>query len=239
MGVVECAVGIVNRLKYYLFKRKFLLYFFIFIFSAFILFNEKIHFLVGGVFINMGYRFQDHVDQQVHLASPADLSEHLQEIFRRNKNASLVRSFFPRSVMHPQVALLTCMDARIDTVELMADTRRSYYTLRTAGSVLEPLQQEMFELAVMNGVRVIVLTTHSDCSAEKMAKSNQERHFPHLSRGVNNRQKNIDIFIHRPRIYEKIMNGELIVVEAEIHTLDGSMTLIKIHDQKNILVKSH
>ena len=44
------------------------------------------------------------------------------------------------------------MDARIYTNELVGDTRRYYYIVRTAGSVLAPPEQEMLELAVLNGV---------------------------------------------------------------------------------------
>ena len=59
------------------------------------------------------------------------------------------------------------MDARIDTNELTGDTRHYYYVIRTAGSVLSEREEEMLELAVENGVELVVLTTHSDCAAEK------------------------------------------------------------------------
>ena len=67
------------------------------------------------------------------------------------------------------------MDARIDTNELLGDTRHYYYIIRTAGSVLSPREEEMLELAVENGVKLVVLTTHSDCAAEKAASEPETR----------------------------------------------------------------
>ena len=68
------------------------------------------------------------------------------------------------------VAVVACMDARLDTNELTGDTRRYYYIIRTAGSVMSEREEEMRELAVAGGVELIVLTTHSDCAAERVAR---------------------------------------------------------------------
>src|SRR5690606_20549344 len=101
-----------------------------------------------------------------------------------------VRELFPRSTEHPVVAILACMDARIDTTELVGDTRRYYYVVRTAGSLLSPAEQEMLDLAVINGVRVIVLTTHTDCAAEAVAASPERRAaFPEIVSLLDQREK--------------------------------------------------
>ena len=62
-----------------------------------------------------------------------------------------MRTRFPRSTNHPVIAMLVCMDARIDTNELAGDTRHFYYIVRTAGSVMAEQEEDMLELAVANG----------------------------------------------------------------------------------------
>ena len=196
-----------------------------------VLSNQRIQFILGGAFINVGYRFQDHVEQEHFSESESSLNASLVKLLNQNQSAAKVRHFFPRSVKHPKVALLTCMDARIDTVELMGDTRRAYYTVRTAGSVLEPLQQGMFELAIENGVRIIFLTRHTDCSAEKLVFKEEASRYPHLKNGVLSRKSQIQQFLRREMIYKKIKDGNLIVVEALIDTHDGKISLEKVYDR--------
>lgn len=197
----------------------------------FILSNEKIHFFVGGVFINIGYRFQDHVDH-------ADDNSHsppktqINNLLKRNQISSYVRKLFPRSVQHPKIAILTCMDARLDTVELMGDTRRSYYTIRSAGSVMDPLQQEMLELSVEGGVNVIVLTKHTDCAAEKAVKDGlRSLRYKHLSDKIRSREQDIHNLLNRELISSKIKKGELIVLDAIVRTEDGSMSVNTVFDE--------
>jgi carbonic anhydrase len=61
------------------------------------------------------------------------------------------------------------MVARLGTNELAGDTCPYDYVIRTAGSALSEREEEIFELAVENGVKLIVLTIHSGCAAEKAA----------------------------------------------------------------------
>ena len=127
-------------------------------------------FVVGGGMVNLGYRLQDRLgrydfDEDESL-TPDDIWEALAY---QNDLSAGVRKIFPRTVRKPLVAILACMDARIDISELVGDTRRYYYIVRTAGSVLSPAEQDMLELAVMNGVKIVVLTTHTDCAAEAAA----------------------------------------------------------------------
>ena len=91
------------------------------------------------------------------------------------------------------------MDARIDTNELTGDTRHYYYIVRTAGSVLSEREEEMLELAVENGVELVVLTTHSDCAAEKTAALPEKRKlYPALAKAVDERDQRIREFLARP-----------------------------------------
>jgi hypothetical protein len=135
------------------------------------LLDSRARFLVGGALVNAGVRIQDHLEPYdfVHEDATENPEQVWAEFQRQNELSSKVRERFPRTAEHPMVALLVCMDARIDTADLAGDTRGYYYVVRTAGSVLGPEEQEMLELAVANGVKLIVLTRHTDCAAEKAA----------------------------------------------------------------------
>ena len=103
-------------------------------------------FLMGGALVNLGYRMQDHLttyDFEHENLQPEDI---WQEMLRQNALAANVRKRFPRTSRHPLVALVVCMDARIDTNELTGDTRQLYYIIRTAGSVLSEREEEMLGL---------------------------------------------------------------------------------------------
>jgi carbonic anhydrase len=111
------------------------------------------------------------------------------------------------------------MDGRLDTNEIAGDTRRYYYVLRIAGSVLSPKEEEMIELTVNNGVKVVVFTTHSDCAAEKAAKDPAQRErFPNLAKAVDERQMRFDEFMARPGIKGRIDKGDLIVKWMDLDT---------------------
>lgn len=180
----------------------------------------QVEFVVGGALVNLGFRLQDRLSQydfeHDESITPDDIWEELE---RQNELAAGVRGIFPRTVRHPVVAILACMDARIDTSELVGDTRRYYYVVRTAGSVLAPAEQEMLELAVLNGVKVLVLTSHSDCAAEGAAANREAREkFPALTELMDHRVRHVEEFLERPIIKERIASGELQVKFARIDT---------------------
>jgi hypothetical protein len=182
--------------------------------------SESARFVAGGALINAGYRLQDHVEEfevlRHHDVKPEEI---WREVVEQNLLASGVRKRFPRSTHHPLVAMVVCMDARVDTVELTGDTRKFYYVVRTAGSVLGPQELDMLELAVANGVKVVVLTTHTDCAAEKVAADPMRRpKFPALSAGIDEREARITEFLARPLIASKIAAGELVVKRMQIDT---------------------
>jgi carbonic anhydrase len=185
------------------------------------LISPRTQFVMGGALVNAGFRLQDSLHaydfNDEHL-SPAAVWN---EFKSQNDLASSVRHAFPRSTEHPVMALLVCMDARIDTSELAGDTRRYYYVVRTAGSVFEEPEQEMLELAVANGVKVLVLTRHSDCAAEKAAADAEtSARFPQLTAAVKRRDDRVEEFLRRPLIAEKIAKGELLVKQVFIDTGD-------------------
>lgn len=190
--------------------------------------SPRAEFVVGGALVDVGYRLQDHLasydfepDAHHHLAPDAVWREFL----RQNELSAGVRRVFPRSRYHPVVAMVTCMDARIDTNELTGDTRRYYYIIRTAGSVMSEREEEMLELAVANGVRLIVLTTHTDCAAERAAGDPAARaRYPHLIEGVTERERRIREFLARPAIAARIAAGELVVRRAVIDTANERLT---------------
>jgi hypothetical protein len=185
-----------------------------------VVFSPKAQFLVGGAMVNIGFRLQDRFGEYDFKHDESITPEQIWgELMRQNELAAGVRGLFPRSVRHPVVAILACMDARIDTSELVGDTRRYYYVVRTAGSVMSAAEQEMLELAVINGVRVIVLTTHTDCAAEAVASNPEMRgKFPALVSLMDEREASIEQFLARPVIRDAIEKGELEIKYARIDT---------------------
>lgn len=187
--------------------------------------GRQAQFLLGGALINLGYRMQDHLEsydfEHQENITPEQVWE---KILKQNRLAAGVRAAFPRSSHHPLVALVACMDARIDTNELAGDTRRYYYVIRTAGSELSEREEDMLELAVENGVKLILLTTHSDCAAEKVAASPElRRRFPALARGVDERPDRIRELLARPAIASRIQAGKLAVKLVDIDTMTERM----------------
>lgn len=186
-------------------------------------YGRKTQFVVGGALVNLGYRMQDHLEAydfdhaHEHTMTPEEV---WQEMRLQNDLASGVRQRFPRTARHPLVAMVVCMDARLDTNELTGDTRKYYYVIRTAGSVLEPKEAEMLELAVQNGVKLIVLTTHTDCAAERASADPKMRErLPHLTRAVLERGLRTRELMERPLIAERLARGELAVKQLDIDTM--------------------
>lgn len=187
---------------------------------VFVMTNPRAEFSVGGAMVNVGFRLQDHLHaydfEHEHDITPAEVWT---EFERQNEVSASVRTRFPRSTEHPVIAMLVCMDARIDTSELAGDTRRYYYIVRTAGSVLGEEEQEMLELAVQNGVKVIILTRHTDCAAEKAAADPEKRKaYPALTTAVDERDQRVAEFLARPLIADRIAKGELLVKNLVIDT---------------------
>ena len=178
-----------------------------------------LEFVLGGAMVNVGYRLQDRLgsyDFQHEELTPGQAWE---EFLQQNQLASSVRSMFPRTTRHPVIAMVICMDGRLDTNEIAGDTRRYYYIIRTAGSVLAEKEEEMLELAVENGVKVVVFTTHTDCAAEKAARDPAKRaRFPQLTRAVAERGVRLQEFLARPLIQERVAKGELLVKLLDLDT---------------------
>ena len=193
--------------------------------------SKRTRFILGGAMLNLGYALQDPLKkfdfEHDDSITPDQIWEELGE---QNDLASAVRSIFPRSVRHPVVAVLACMDARIDIDELVGDTRNYYYVVRTAGSVMAPAEQEMLELAVLNGVKIIVLTTHTDCAAEAAAADPAQREkFPALTALMDERERRIDEFLERPVIRDAIAAGKLKVKYARIDTTTDRLVVEEEH----------
>lgn len=195
-----------------------------------VMWGQKIEFVLGGAMINIGYRLQDHLadyDLEHHEATPPQI---WQRFLDQNHMAASVRSTFPRSTRHPVVAMVACMDGRLDTNEIAGDTRHYYYILRLAGSVLSEKEEEMLELAVSNGVKVVVFTTHTDCAAEKVAADPEKsKAFPKLTEAVHERTARFEEFLARPLIRERIAKGELMAKWMDLDTMTEEVVP---HDSK-------
>ncbi|MBL8236854.1 MAG: hypothetical protein JNM66_05515 [Bryobacterales bacterium] len=181
--------------------------------------GDEIQFRLGGAMVNVGYRLQDPIadyDFAHHLLTPPQVWE---QFMRQNQMASSVRQQWPRTSRHPVVAMVTCMDSRLDTNEIAGDTRRYYYVLRLAGSVLSVKEEEMLELAADNGVEVIVFTTHTDCAAEKASKNPAQRaKYPNLVKSIEERDLRFQEFLDRPNVKEKTAAGKLMVKWMDLDT---------------------
>ena len=194
-------------------------------FARWTVLGRETQFVLGGALVDVGYRLQDRLERydfaNSHDITPEQVWEEIQE---QNRLSSGMRTKFPRTARHPLVALVVCMDARIDTNELVGDTRRYYYVIRTAGSVMSEREHEMLELAVANGVKLILLTTHSDCAAERAAATPELRgQFPALAQAVDNREAAVEGFLSRPKIADAVAQGRLAVKRVNISTLTDRM----------------
>ena len=189
--------------------------------------GRQTQFLIGGALVNLGYRMQDHLESyDFHHHEDIRPEDIWQEIRKQNLLASSVRRTFPRTARHPLVALVVCMDARLDTNELTGDTRKFYYIIRTAGSVLSDKEEEMLELAVQNGVKLIVWTTHTDCAAERAAASQEQRQqYPALVQAIGERETRLAGFLARRVIAERLAAGKLAVKLVNIDTMTERMIL--------------
>lgn len=186
---------------------------------AFWQWGRRIEFTLGGMMVNLGYRLQDPLEEYDFEHEELTPQQIWEEFLRQNDRAASVREVWPRSARHPLVALVTCMDARLDTSEIAGDTRRYYYVLRLAGSVLAPKEEEMLELAVANGTKVVVFTTHTDCAAEKMAADAAQRPlYPSLTEALAERDERFQEFLDRPVIRERIAAHELLVQRMVLDT---------------------
>lgn len=188
-------------------------------------FSPKSQFVIGGALVNLGFRMQDHLedfDLEHHEHRPDQV---VHRVLAQNALAASVRKQFPRTSHHPVVAIVVCMDARIDTEELVGDTRKYYYIIRTAGSVLAEKELEMLELAVANGVESILLTTHTDCAAEKVAGDPaMASKYPQLIDAVKHRAEVDKALLARPAIAERIAAGKLSVRFMNIDTATEQLT---------------
>ena len=96
--------------------------------------GRELQFLIGGALVNLGYRMQDHLESYDFEHDEEISPEHVwNEMIEQNRLAASVRETFPRTARHPLVAVVVCMDSRLDTNELLGDTRHFYYIIRTAG----------------------------------------------------------------------------------------------------------
>lgn len=201
--------------------------------SVLVLVNPRAEFMLGGGLVNLGYRFQDRLSDFDFVHDESITPEQVwEELERQNELAGGLRGLFPRTPRHPVVAVLACMDGRIDVSELVGDTRHYYYVVRTAGSVLSPAEQDMLELAVLNGVKVIVLTTHTDCAAEAAAADPELREkFPALISLMDERVKRVEEFLARPTIRDAIADGGLLIKHARIDTSTDRLVVdLEHHD---------
>ncbi len=181
-------------------------------------------FVIGGAMVNLGFRMQDHLEAFDLDHKHPDPKAVYDSVIEHNHLSAGVRQMFPRTPRHPLVAMVVCMDARIDTEELVGDTRKYYYVIRTAGSALADKELDMLELAVANGVETILLTRHTDCAAERVAANPQLRgQYPHLVAAIDQRDAIDKALLARPTIAAKLGAGALTIRHMHIDTTTDAM----------------
>jgi carbonic anhydrase len=88
----------------------------------------------------------------------------------------------------------------------------------------------MLELAVLNGVKIILLTTHTDCAAEAAAADPEARaKFPAVISLMDERQRRIEEFMARPTIRDAVAAGKLQVKHARIDTTTDRLVVEEVH----------
>lgn len=185
----------------------------------------RAEFVLGGALIDVGYRLQDRLTAYDFKHDELSAAEVWDEFQQQNSLAAGLRSHFRRTPRHPVVAMLVCMDGRIDTNEVAGDTRTDYYVVRTAGSIIEPEEADMLELAVANGVKLVVLTRHTDCAAEKAAANPESREkYPALVASVDHRADRLQAFLQRPLIAQRLASGDLVVKQLMLDTTNGRLS---------------
>jgi uncharacterized protein YggL (DUF469 family) len=171
---------------------------------GFIFLNQKASFLIGGAFINIGYFFQDRIHNYNFNSTESDdttLDEILNGFQARNNLASNIRE---------------------------CDTRKFYFIIRNAGSIIEEKEEEMLELAVSKGVKLIVFTRHTNCAAESIKSNPIARlDYPFISKSIEMREANIRRFLNRPKIKSKISEGKLSIRHAVMDTKTKRLILFK------------
>ncbi len=184
-------------------------------------FSPRARMIVGGVFVNLAYWSQDHVtsfDLQHDHPSPDDI---MNFFLKQNEMASQVRKRFPRTPRHPEMAIVMCMDRRLDPVEVVADTRMFYYVIRNAGATIGPKEQENLEVAVRQGAGVVLFTRHSDCAGETLASDSKVAPlFPETVHAIEERDMRLRQFLARPYIQERVKTGRLLVKIMDIDTMN-------------------
>lgn len=188
--------------------------------GAIVVFWRPILFLGGGGLISVGHVMQEMVSggrySDVDHATPEEV---LANILDANQKAAWVRERVPGKVRQPQALIVMCVDPRLDARVVLGDSRDYYDVLRIPGSILSEEAIEAVELGVeKHVVKVVLITRHTDCAAEKVAASQDADHFPALSDAVRSREAMFDELLARPIIAKRIASGDLIVRRFMIDT---------------------
>ena len=78
---------------------------------------------------------------------------------------------------HPVAAVLTCMDARIDPLEVFGRGPGELYCVRTAGHVPGPEVTGSLEIGLAAGCPLVLVLGHTDCAAVKLARKGAREHY--------------------------------------------------------------
>ena len=158
-----------------------------------------------------------------------DCEEQLAFVLANNAETADFRSLFPRKFHHGQVLLLLCMDCRLSPEEILGDARPYYYTPRVAGGYISPKVREMIRLAIKAGVRLVVLTKHDDCAAERVAASEEAAEFENLGAALADREAQIALLAEELRVELTCNNPKqkVAIVDAELCTASGQLSNVR------------
>ncbi|MCS7023332.1 MAG: hypothetical protein NZV14_00915 [Bryobacteraceae bacterium] len=188
------------------------------------IFWRRVLFVGGGGLVSLGHLIQGVVsgfDRKGEIGAPEEI---LERVLTDNEQASQVERWLGGPAHKPEVMIVMCMDPRLNSEVIVGDSRHYYDVVRLPGSVLSEDVIEAIELGVQeHRLKVVLLTTHTDCAMEKVAHSAAAKEYPVLSLAVQRREEMFQRLLQRPAIASRLQAGTLLVRRFQIDTTTGRL----------------
>lgn len=185
-------------------------------------------FYVGAALIEVGYLFQ-HISYGAPLSAQEGAhtpDEVMTSLDERNSWSAGFRKLWRvmDEIGHrdaPPLAgvIVACMDYRLDTDQILGNSRGEFYVIRKPGAALTNETIEEIFVALHRNPSIILVTTHSDCAMEKLAHTQEgPEKFPNLTAGVLNFKQRLAELQAMPEIQKRVAAGSLKIIMRHIDT---------------------
>lgn len=125
----------------------------------------------------------------------------------------------PAGEIHPDVMVITCMDARIDVKAIHGDLHA--YVVRVAGAGISPtIIQSARLVAKEKGVRLILVVQHSDCAAMKIAAQPPHPHYADLQQQCSEFRVGFEALSRDPELRKLDVQVQLAELNIDTHKLE-------------------